>query len=108
LPRNVEKNCGHDGPVKLLPIEVSKGVGSAVVITLTEGAVEVETAEADSAVLVSVVVVAGAEVVVSSEASVVVVGSEEVVEVVVDSAIVVGTTLSLSPSLSPTCLFARS
>jgi hypothetical protein len=103
LLRNVEKKSGQEELVKLLPIEVSKGVGIGVVITVTDGAVEVDTPAvgepADVSVLISTAVSVDAEeVIVESEDD-----DEDVLtgdEVDVEE-IVVGTTLS------PTCRRSR-
>ena len=59
LPRKVEKNEGHEELVKLLPTDVSKGVGRGVVMTVTEGAVDVETPGVDPRVPVAVLITDG-------------------------------------------------
>lgn len=82
--------------MKLLPREVSKGDGIGVVITVTVGVMDVETADADIGVLVSVLIGAAArgEVV-------------DVVEEEIEVAVETPSVLEVESRLSPTCLFCR-
>jgi hypothetical protein len=103
LLRKAEKKAGHEELVKLLPSEVSNGVGMGVVTTVTEGAVDVDTPGVELGALVSVLITGLLDGSVSAD-EVIVLCDEDVdddeggVEV---EAMVVGTTLS------PTCLLSR-